>query len=165
MSSTIKPRIVLSNAFSTNMLSGKAHDLRFVPLSLEFVRELIQFARERQIEIYSIIGHESTAKLLSQLLSTDVPVNRVNYTFTQSDLLLVFTIPVRLPEGKVLSDAELREYASKLNVYGVVETYPTYYGYSIAVDPVQTLLREFADYLRERQKSELVKLAESLLYF
>ena len=163
--STLRPRLVISNAFSTNMLSGRAHEIRFVPVNLDFVRELIQFARSKNIEIVSIVGHESTAKLLSQLLQIEVPVNRVNYSFTQSDLLLVFTIPVRLPEGKVLSESELREYASKLNIYGIVEVYPTYYGYSIAVDPVQSMLREFVDYFRQKNLSELVKLAESLLYF
>lgn len=56
----------------------------------------------------SAIGHEATAKLLSNLLELQIPVNRVAITMQTGDKAVVFRILERLPEGKVLSEKELR---------------------------------------------------------
>ncbi len=114
-------RIVIANAFSVNMLpsSTEVHELRFVKIPLELAREIVQYAKQRGIEILSIIGHESTAKLLTQLLGVEVLTNRVYYTLQPQDLLLVFTLPTRLPEGRVLSEEELKAYTDKLNIYAI----------------------------------------------
>jgi len=103
-------RIIISNSFSVNMLtSNTSYTLTFVPMQMEHVRKLIEFAIENNVPIISIVGHESTAKLLSQLLNIDIKVNRINYTLQDSDLLLVFVVPVRLPEGRVLNEEELEK--------------------------------------------------------
>jgi len=109
-------RLVIVNAFSVNMLKD-ARILAFVPVSLEFAKTHVRVMKERGVEILSIVGHESTAKLLSRILGIEVPVNRVDYKMERDDIMLVFTVPFRLPEGKVLSESELQEYADKLNIF------------------------------------------------
>jgi hypothetical protein len=55
----------------------------------------------------SAVGHESTARVLSKLLGTDVPFNRVQIAITGGDVIVSFQFLIRLPEGKVLGDDEV----------------------------------------------------------
>jgi len=111
-------RIVISNAFSVNMVEKP--ELVFIgKLTIEDAKWLVEDAYRNNKPIVSIVGHQSTANLLSQILGIEVPVNRVDYRLTENDVLLVFTVPTRLPEGKVLTDEELRQISDKMNVYAV----------------------------------------------
>jgi len=56
----------------------------------------------------SAVGHEGTAKLLSELLGIEIPVNRTTIFMKQGDLAIHFFLKERLPEGKVLSKEELQ---------------------------------------------------------
>jgi len=56
----------------------------------------------------SAVGHEGTAKVLSALLGVDVPVNRTQVKYEVTDEALCFKLLQRLPEGKVLSEEELK---------------------------------------------------------
>ncbi|MEM4977095.1 MAG: DUF1874 domain-containing protein, partial [Desulfurococcaceae archaeon] len=60
-------------------------------------------------EFISIVGHESTAKMMTELLGVPIPVNRSMVQLEPGDIVLVFQIMVRLPEGKVLTLEELKE--------------------------------------------------------
>jgi hypothetical protein len=55
----------------------------------------------------SAIGHEASAAFLSRVLGTEVPVNRVSVAMAPGDQALVLRLTQRLPEGKVLSEAEM----------------------------------------------------------
>ena len=57
----------------------------------------------------SAIGHEGTAKLLSRLLGINIPVNRITVFFEPGDIGIHFFLKQRLPEGKVLTEEELKE--------------------------------------------------------
>ena len=57
----------------------------------------------------SAIGHEATAKLLSQLLGINIPVNRVSVFFEPDDIGIHFFLKQRLPEGKILTKEELEK--------------------------------------------------------
>ena len=59
-------------------------------------------------EIVSAIGHEATAKLLTELLNYEVPVNRIAIEFQDRDVALVIKLKQRLEEGKVLNSQELK---------------------------------------------------------
>lgn len=99
-------KIVISNAFSLNMLPEGAYDHTFfIPeLSLEKTREIIDSADE----IESCVGHVDTANIFSNLLGKEVKPNRVTYSidpnkrkFGSSEELLIvgqYSGP-RLPEG------------------------------------------------------------------
>lgn len=104
-------RFVISNTFSLRMLQYCFHELTFEPVPEGCVREILQrVAQENPENLLSIVGHESTAKLFSEVLGIEVPANRTNYTFQVGDALIV-GVPntPRLPEGKVLSKEELEK--------------------------------------------------------
>jgi hypothetical protein len=71
------------------------------PITLEEAKSLLQQG------FVSAVGHESTAKVLSSLLGTNVPFNRAQIAITGGDVIVSFQFLVRLPEGKVLGDDEV----------------------------------------------------------
>ena len=56
----------------------------------------------------SAVGHEATAKVLSQLLGVNIPFNRVTVFMQPGDRAIHFFLKTRIPEGKILSEDELR---------------------------------------------------------
>jgi hypothetical protein len=64
----------------------------------------------------SAIGHEGTARLLTELLGVQVPYNRVSVSLQPGDVAIHFVLRARLPEGKILSYEELQN----LDYYFVV---------------------------------------------
>jgi len=108
--------LVVANAFSINMLQG-SQVLAFVPIVADTARRLVQEFND----IYSVVGHESTARLLSQVLGVEIKANRENYIMRPDDVLLVFTVPFRLPEGRVLDEDELERIAHSMRIYLVAD--------------------------------------------
>jgi len=60
-------------------------------------------------DFISAVGHDATAKLLSDLLGVDVPTNRVAIKMDEGDEALITKLLDRLPEGKVLSHSEIMD--------------------------------------------------------
>ncbi|MGR8932079.1 MAG: STIV orfB116 family protein [Gammaproteobacteria bacterium] len=56
----------------------------------------------------SAIGHRASAAFLSQLLSIEIPENRLQVKMLSGDRALIFRLLNRLPEGKVLELNEIR---------------------------------------------------------
>lgn len=56
----------------------------------------------------SAIGHESTARWLSQRVQRDIPPNRITITMQPGDEALVVRLLQRLPEGVVLGQEEIQ---------------------------------------------------------
>lgn len=59
--------------------------------------------------ILSAIGHQSTAEILSELLGTEVPVNRIQFAQEIGQSAIVFKLKGRPPEGVILSREEIEE--------------------------------------------------------
>jgi len=70
------------------------------------VREVKELVKNPFI---SAVGHQSTAQLLSQILGVPVQTNRIEVKLQPGQLLLVFQLLTRIPEGKVLSVSEIEE--------------------------------------------------------
>lgn len=86
-------------------------DWRFAgPLALEEARALVAEG------FLSAIGHEGAARFLTRLLGVEVPVNRVAVSLRAGDAALVLRLTERLPEGVVLSDAELAAWPCELGL-------------------------------------------------
>jgi len=83
--------------------SCSLHLVSFYKLDLETAREIVQ-----ETEFISAVGHESTAKLLSQLLGVEIPHNRITVKMRDGDTAIHFVLKQRLPEGKILTEDELR---------------------------------------------------------
>lgn len=82
---------------------------RYNPIDLIEVKERIRFAKNKGIEILSAIGHDATAQILSGLTGIDIPVNRIQYEQDKCDLVIVFKLNGRPPEGKILTREEMEE--------------------------------------------------------
>ena len=72
-------------------------------IDLETARRII-----REMEFTSAVGHEATAKVLTELLGVEIPYNRIAVKMREGDSAIHFVLRTRLPEGKVLSEEELR---------------------------------------------------------
>lgn len=73
-------------------------------LTLPEARELV-----RAGQFISAVGHEATAQVLSQLLQINIPNSRVAVYMQPGDEGVHFVLRTRLPEGKVLSEEELKQ--------------------------------------------------------
>jgi len=97
--------VYLCNSFTLSMITPDLLNAGVVikasPISLEEAKSLLQQG------FVSAVGHESTAKVLSVLLGTEVPFNRVQIAITGEDIIVSFQFMVRLPEGKVLGEEEV----------------------------------------------------------
>jgi len=72
-------------------------------VSLPEAQELV-----RAGQFISAVGHEATAQVLSRLLEVHIPFNRAAIFMQPGDEGLHFVLRTRLPEGKVLTEEELR---------------------------------------------------------
>jgi len=98
--------LYLSNSFSLGMLnitSPEGLTLRVSPIDVGDVEGLLMIH-----QWISAVGHESTAKIISLLTGVEIPVNRVAITLSPGDTVIVFQLKVRLDEGRILSEEEVK---------------------------------------------------------
>jgi predicted membrane GTPase involved in stress response len=76
----------------------------FWKIDLETARRII-----KEMPFVSAVGHETTARVLTELLEVEIPHNRIAVRMKEGDAGLHFVLRTRLPEGKVLSEEELRQ--------------------------------------------------------
>jgi len=89
----------------------------FKPISPDKAKRII--AESDQVQ--SAIGHESTARVLSSILSYSVEANRVRISMNVNDSAIVFRLLERLPEGKILSEEELKKVKYELGILTRIE--------------------------------------------
>jgi hypothetical protein len=75
----------------------------YEPLTLEDARRLVRAG------FNSAIGHPETAEVLSELLNTPVPVNRIEYVQQPGGKAIVFKLKSRIPAGTILSRKQIEE--------------------------------------------------------
>lgn len=73
-------------------------------ISLDDVKSIIDGA-----VLDSAIGHDSTAKIMTDLLGVDVPVNRQQFMQNVGQRAIVFKLRGRAPEGIILSLQEIEK--------------------------------------------------------
>ena len=78
--------------------------IKIEKISEEMVKEIL-----RKQEFVSAIGHESTARLISNKLGIQVPANRIQIKVKKGDKIVVLQLLQRLPEGKILTEEELQQ--------------------------------------------------------
>ena len=85
------------------------HVIEIYCLPLCAIKKIIERVRIKGIPIISAVGHTSTAQVLSQLLCIPVSASRTMITLTHETLLIVFQLLTRLPEGKILTETEVKQ--------------------------------------------------------
>jgi len=98
--------VYISNAFSLSMISAPT-TLTVVEASVEDVKNILNQG------FTSAVGHEATSKIISTQLGIQVPTNRVSIKLSAGDVLIVYQLLTRLPEGKILSEDEMRQMPAK----------------------------------------------------
>ena len=67
-------------------------------------------------DILSAVGHQSTADILTTLLGTTVPMNRIQFAQEVGQKALVFKLNGRPEEGKILTQQEIEEIGYKFQL-------------------------------------------------
>ena len=89
-------------------------------ITVEEAKKVVGDAAEHGI-LVSAVGHESTARLLSQLLGVEIKPSRASVWMEPGDVGVHFFLKSRLPEGKVLTLEELKGLEYWLVLSEVVE--------------------------------------------
>jgi len=90
---------------------------RFKKVNLEEAKSFVKSG-----EFISSIGHKATSELLTLLLETEIPMNRITIEMKPGDQALITKLKIRLEEGKVLSLTELIELYEKGQIeFGILE--------------------------------------------
>ena len=91
-------RIVLVGGVAPSMFAGTEYTMYYKRISLDELRELAKNA-----EIINYVRHESTVKLLSQVLNRNIQSNPGLYTWQEDDDLIIVGLkkPVRGQELEV----------------------------------------------------------------
>lgn len=88
--------VKIFNAFSLQMLNNLNAEIRTYELSIPAAKE---FFRDG-FKVESYIGHADTAAVISNLLGTEIPMNRVFGKVSPGDYVIVAqVVGGRLPEG------------------------------------------------------------------
>lgn len=74
-------------------------------ISLEEAKQLVRSASN----IISAVGHQATAEILTDLLETEVTLNRIDFQQQTGQQALVFKLNSRPPEGVILTRKEIEE--------------------------------------------------------
>jgi hypothetical protein len=94
----VNRKIYLANAFSLGMLNHLDKNLiRVEKVATSEVKEILS-----KSHFISVIGHEGTAELISKKLGLPVSANRIQVKLERGDILVVFQLLQRLPEGTLL---------------------------------------------------------------
>lgn len=80
-------------------------------ITLEEARNLVI-----ENEILSAVGHQSTADILTTLLETEVPMNRIQFAQELNQKALVFKLNGRPEEGKILTTEEIEAIGYKFQL-------------------------------------------------
>jgi uncharacterized protein yddF len=89
--------------WNTTILTSDG-DFSLKTISLEEAKQLIQ-----DKETLSAVGHDSTAQILTELLETSVPVNKIQFKQQKGQKALCFKLNGRPQEGAILSAEEIEK--------------------------------------------------------
>jgi len=98
--------VYITNAFSLGMLTTRKTTLYVEEVNEDTAVNMIT-AMESKGELISAIGHEATAKILSEICGVEIKCNRIPIKLQLKDAVIVFQLLTRLEEGKVLTQDEL----------------------------------------------------------
>ena len=107
-------RVILLNAL---VAPRKPMIIITMPVSLEVARGIVKSSES----IVSYVGHEATARLLSELLSTEVPVNRGEYQPGAGDVAIVARLKKRLQTPQDVRDVRPEDIEFYIVVYEELE--------------------------------------------
>ena len=97
---------ILNTSILTTTGTFKLEDI-----SLDTARKLV-----KENNILSAVGHQSTSSILTTLLETEIPVNRIQFAQETGQKALVFKLNGRPEEGKILTVEDIEEIGYKFQL-------------------------------------------------
>jgi len=89
------------NSATLPLKEGGKYLIKAKEISIEEAKEILQVE-----PFISAVGHEATAKLLSNVLGVEIKYNRIQIQLTTGDKLISIILKKRLEEGKVIKTVE-----------------------------------------------------------
>ena len=105
--STPTRQIYLTNSFTPAMLMSMQSTVQFDEISKEEFCNAV--SNDINANAINAIGHESTVSLINSICNTNLKVNRIAIKAKPGDQIYIFTVMVRLEEGKILSTQEIQQ--------------------------------------------------------
>ena len=102
----MKKLAILNTSILTTVGTYELQDI-----TLQEAQQLVQ-----NNEILSAVGHQSTADILTTLLGTTIPMNRIMFEQQEGQKALVFKLLGRPEEGKILTQQEIEEIGYKFQL-------------------------------------------------
>ena len=129
--------LYILNSSTLPLKSGKEYIIKAKEISVEEAKKMLQSE-----PFISAVGHESTAKALTNIFGVEVKFNRIQIFLDDGDKLISIILKKRLEEGKVLKTVE------ELNEIGYSIWYFEVYENKIDVKKVDehTIEVELKDY-------------------
>jgi len=93
--------LYILNSATLPLAGGKKYMIKARELSVKEASEML-----KKEQFISAVGHEATAKALSNVFGVEVPYNRIQITLQPGDKLISIILKKRLPEGTTLKTAE-----------------------------------------------------------
>lgn len=84
---------------------------RIDDIDIESAKKFIQ-----EYNFISAIGHKATAEIMSELLGIVVPMNRIQFHQEVGQLVIVFKLNCRPPEGTILNREEIERIGYGLKI-------------------------------------------------
>ena len=92
-------------------------------ISLEVAKKIVE---ENKDNLLSAIGHESTSKILTELLGIEIPVNRIQFCQELKQVAICFKLNGRPEEGKILSKEEIKDIGFEFKLLTMIESTTNY---------------------------------------
>lgn len=92
------------------IITGGEGLYEYKPISVDQAKEIIKDG------FISAIGHQATAQVLSTLLETEIPANRIQFKQGLNQKAVVFSLNKRIEEGRILTVEEIEEIGYSLNL-------------------------------------------------
>jgi len=93
--------LYILNSATLPLAGGKKYVIKARELSIQEASEML-----KNEEFVSAIGHEATAKALSNIFGVEIPFSRIQITLQPGDKLISIILKKRLAEGQVLKTIE-----------------------------------------------------------
>jgi len=93
--------LYILNTATLPLKEGEEYLITARQISIEESKEMLE-----KEQFVSAVGHEATAKLLTNVLGVEVPYNRIQITLQPGDKVIAFLLKKRLEEGKVIKTVE-----------------------------------------------------------
>lgn len=107
--------LYILNSATLPLKSGKEYTIKAREVGIEEAKELL-----KKEKFTSAVGHEATAKMLTDVFGVEIPMNRIQIFLDKGDKLLSIILKKRLEEGKIIkTEEELKEIGYSLWLFEV----------------------------------------------